>query len=204
MVDGNAGKKEEGKGITRRKFTLGIIIASAAGALASVFSLLKVLSPEKKGGGYVSTISPGDKLVYARGASMGASVKASAFKAGDAMLVYPAGKSSNPANLVQLIKLEESEFKPPTKMALTDRGFVAYSAICTHLGCTVSWVQNKKSPEASYTECFCHNSIFDPAEGAKVIGGPAPIPLAQIGVKVAADGSLAFTGNFTGPIGPQV
>lgn len=204
MVDGSAGKREERKGITRRKFTLGIIIASVAGAFASVFSLLKVLSPEKKGGGYVSTISTGDKLVYAKGASMGAPVKASALKVGDAMLVYPAGKSSNPANLVQLIKLDESEFKPPTKMALTDRGFVAYSAICTHLGCTVSWVHNQKSPEASYTECFCHNSIFDPAEGAKVIGGPAPIPLAQIGVKVKGDGSLVFTSNFTGPIGPQV
>ncbi|MEJ2695845.1 MAG: ubiquinol-cytochrome c reductase iron-sulfur subunit [Candidatus Sulfobium sp.] len=204
MVEGNAGSREEIKGITRRRFTLGILIASAAGALASVFSLLKVLSPEKKGGGYVSTISPGDKLVHAKGDAMGAAVKASAFKVGDAMLVYPAGKTSNPANLVQLIKLKEDEYKPPTKIDLTDHGFVAYSAICTHLGCTVSWVRNQKSPDASYTECFCHNSIFDPAEGAKVMGGPAPIPLAQIGVKVTGDGSLVFTGNFTGPIGPQV
>lgn len=204
MVDGNAGSKEDRKGITRRRFTLGILVASAAGALVSVFSLLKVLSPEKKGGGYVSTISPGDKLVYAKGAAMGASVEASSFKVGDSMLVYPAGKSSNPANLVQLIKLKEDEFKPPTKKGLTDKGFVAYSAICTHLGCTVSWVRDRKSPGASYTECFCHNSIFDPAEGAKVMGGPAPIPLAQIGVKVAGDGSLVFTSDFTGPIGPQV
>jgi rieske iron-sulfur protein len=204
MVDGNAGSKEDRKGITRRRFTLGILIASAAGALASVFSLLKVLSPEKKGGGYVSTISPGDRLVHAKGAGMGAPVQTSAFKVGDAVLVYPAGKSSNPANLVQLIKLKEDEFKPPTKIGLTDKGFVAYSAICTHLGCTVSWVPNQKRPGASYTECFCHNSIFDPAEGAKVMGGPAPIPLAQIGVKVAGDGSLVFTSDFTGPIGPQV
>ena len=204
MVDRDAGSPEEKKGISRRKFTLGVIIASAAGALASVFSLLKVLSPEKKGGGYVSTISPGDKLVFAKGAAMGSPVKASSFKTGDAMLVYPSGKSSNPANLVQLIKLEESELKPPTKLKLTDKGFVAYSAICTHLGCTVSWVRDQKSPEASYTECFCHNSIFNPSEGAKVMGGPAPIPLAQIGVKVSGDGSIVFTSDFTGPIGPQV
>lgn len=204
MVDGNSEGKEERKGITRRKFTLGILVASAAGALASLFSVLKVLSPEKKGGGYVSTISPGDKMVYAKGTATGAPVKSSAFKDGDAELVYPSGKSSNPANLVQLIKLKEKDFKPPTKMNLTDQGFVAYSAICTHLGCTVSWMRNQKSPDASYTECFCHNSIFNPAEGAKVMGGPAPIPLAQIGVKVAGDGSLVFTSNFKGPIGPQV
>lgn len=204
MVDGNAGSREEGKGISRRRFTFGVLIASAAGALVSVFSLLKVLSPEKKGGGYVSTISPGDGLVYAKGAAEGSAVQASSLKVGDAVLVYPAGKSSNPANLVQLIKLNEGEFKPPTKIGLTDKGFVAYSAICTHLGCTVSWVRNQASPGASYTECFCHNSIFDPVEGAKVMGGPAPIPLAQIGVKVTGEGSLVFTGNFTGPIGPQV
>jgi rieske iron-sulfur protein len=204
MVDGNAGSKEDRKGITRRRFTLGVLIASAVGAFASVFSLIKVLSPEKKGGGYVSTISPGDRLVHAKGADMGAPLQASALKVGDAVLVYPAGKSANPANLVQLIKLKQDEFKPPTRIELTDRGFVAYSAICTHLGCTVSWVPNQKSPGASYTECFCHNSIFDPAEGAKVMGGPAPIPLAQIGVKVAGDGSLVFTSNFSGPIGPQV
>lgn len=204
MVDRNAGSRDDGKGITRRKFTLGVLMASAAAAFVSVFSLLKVLSPEKKGGGYVSTISPGDKLVYAKGAATGTSVKASDFKVGDAMLVYPAGKSSNPANLVQLIKLKEEEFKAPTRIGLTSRGFVAYSAICTHLGCTVSWVKNQKTPDASYTECFCHNSIFNPAEGAKVMGGPAPISLAQIGVKVEGDGSIAFASNFTGPIGPQV
>lgn len=204
MVDENTESQVEKKGITRRRFTLGIIAASAAAALASVLSFMKVLAPEKKGGGYVSTIKPGDKLVYAKGATVGSPVKASTFKVGDALLVYPSGKSSNPANLVQLIKLSESEFKPPTRMKLTSQGFVAYSAICTHLGCTVSWLEDKKDPSASYTECYCHNSIFNPAQGAKVMGGPAPIPLAQIGIKVEGDGSLVFTSDFTGPIGPQV
>jgi rieske iron-sulfur protein len=125
-------------------------------------------------------------------------------KVGDAVLAHPTGKSSNPANLVQLIKLEEKAFQPPTDIALTDQGFVAYSAICTHLGCTVSWMANRESPAASFTECYCHNSIFNPAQGAKVMGGPAPIPLAQIGVKVMRDGTIAFTSDFNGPIGPQV
>jgi rieske iron-sulfur protein len=142
--------------------------------------------------------------VYAQGNSAGASIMASALKAGDAVLAYPLGKTSNPANLIQLIRLDETAFKPPTDMALTDQGFVAYSAICTHLGCTVSWAANSGSPDASFTECRCHNSIFNPAEGAKVMGGPAPIPLSQIGVKVRPDGMLVFTSDFNGPIGPQV
>ncbi|HLE41354.1 MAG TPA: Rieske 2Fe-2S domain-containing protein [Nitrospirota bacterium] len=204
MVDGNSGKEGGKEGITRRRFALGMLSASLAGAFGSLLALLKVLAPEKKGGGYATTILPGDVLVYAQGGSAGAPIMASSMKVGDAVLAYPTGKSLNPANLVQLIKLEETAFKPPTDISLTDQGFVAYSAICTHLGCTVSWAASAASPAASFTECYCHNSIFDPAQGAKVMAGPAPVPLAQIGVKVMQDGTLAFASDFDGPIGPQV
>jgi rieske iron-sulfur protein len=204
MVDGSSGNEGVKEGITRRRFTLGVLLASLAGAFASLVAMLKLLVPEKKGGGYVATIQPGDVLVYAEGNSAGSPVEASSMKVGDALLVYPSGKSSNPANLIQLIKLDEKAFKPPTDISLTDKGFAAYSAICTHLGCTVSWAANKESPDASVTECHCHGSIFNPTEGAKVMGGPAPIPLSQIGVKVGPDGTLAFTSDFNGPIGPQV
>jgi len=205
MVAGTGGnERESNSGLTRRRFTPGVLIASAAAAFGSLFALLKDLVPEKKGGGYVATIRPGDRLVYAKGGNMGASLRASALQVGDAVLAFPDGKSSNPANLVQLIRLEEGKFEKPTRIDLTEQGFVAYSAICTHLGCTVSWEKNQQAPAASLTECLCHNSIFDPARGAKVLGGPAPIPLAQIGVKVAEDGTLVFTSDFTGPIGPQV
>ncbi len=203
MVDGTAGEGSK-TGLTRRRFTLGMVLASIAGAFGSLLAVVKVLSPEKQTAGYTSTIQPGDGLVYAEGSKTGAPIESSALNVGDAVLAYPSGKSSNPANLVQLIKLKESEFKLPTRIDLTDEGLVAYSAICTHLGCTVSWVKNQQSPAASFTECFCHNSIFDPARGAKVLGGPAPVPLAQIGVKVTKDGTVVFTGGFTEPIGPQV
>jgi rieske iron-sulfur protein len=204
MVGGSGEGSESKTGITRRRFTLGMLIASIVGAFGSLVALLKVLAPEKQGAGYVTTIKPGDVLVYAQGDSAGIPIMVSSMKPGDAVLAYPTGKSSNPANLVQLIKLEEMAFMPPTDIALTDKGFVAYSAICTHLGCTVSWMANRDSPITSFTECYCHGSIFNPAQGAKVLGGPAPIPLAQIGVKVMQEGTLAFTSDFNGPIGPQV
>ncbi|NOZ78876.1 MAG: ubiquinol-cytochrome c reductase iron-sulfur subunit [Acidobacteria bacterium] len=204
MVDERAGGKHTNSSISRRRFTLAVVIASIAAAFGSLLSFLKVLAPKQKGGGYVSTIKPRDRLVYARGSNTGNYINISSLNTGDAVLAYPEGKTSNPANLVQLIKLDEKVYKSPTHLNLTDQGLVAYSAICTHLGCTVSWVENRKTPDTSYTECFCHNSIFDPTRGAKVLGGPAPIPLAQIGVKVRDDGTLIFTSGFTGPIGPQV
>lgn len=204
MVDGSSGSEYEKKQITRRRITIGILWAAVVGLFGSLLTMLKVVTPEKKGGGYVATVAPGDRLVYAKGSQEGNVLQASAFKDGDAVLAYPQGKTRNHANLVQLIRLKEEDFKPPTRMEMTDQGFVAYSAICTHLGCTVSWVKSQQNPDASYTECFCHNSIFNPARGAKVMGGPAPIPLAQIGVKVAADGTLVFSSGFSGPIGPRV
>src|SRR6266540_658416 len=102
MVEGNTKGGDNKKGITRRRFTLMMLVASVAGAFGSLVALLKVLAPEKKGsGGYTTNIKPGDGLVYAQGGNAGTPIMASSMKAGDAELAYPAGKSSNPANLVQ-------------------------------------------------------------------------------------------------------
>jgi Rieske Fe-S protein len=57
--------------------------------------------------------------------------------------------------------------------------YKAFSAVCTHEGCTVAGVS------AGQILCPCHNSRFDAATGA-VLGGPAPAPLAE--VSVAQDG----------------
>lgn len=53
---------------------------------------------------------------------------------------------------------------------------VAFSAICTHMGCTVA-------PADGIIQCPCHGSTYDLATG-KNTGGPAPRPLARIDVKV--------------------
>ena len=55
--------------------------------------------------------------------------------------------------------------------------FVAYSAICTHRGCTVAYRDGRLA-------CPCHGSVFDPAQGAAVEAGPAPRPLPNIPVEV--------------------
>jgi cytochrome b6-f complex iron-sulfur subunit len=74
---------------------------------------------------------------------------------------YKFKDSGNPAFLVRL-----------------DNGdFVAYSAICTHQGCTVAYKNGNLA-------CPCHGSVFDPADGAAVVTGPAQRPLPEIPVKV--------------------
>lgn len=59
-------------------------------------------------------------------------------------------------------------------------GFVAFSAVCTHLGCLVKWDQAKNE-----FLCPCHAAVFD-ASG-EVVSGPPPTPLPQYDVKEVGD-----------------
>jgi Rieske Fe-S protein len=56
--------------------------------------------------------------------------------------------------------------------------FKAFTAVCTHQGCTVASVAN------GTIVCPCHNSQFSAADGS-VQSGPAPAPLATIPVTVS-------------------
>lgn len=64
----------------------------------------------------------------------------------------------------------------------TPKEIKCFSAICTHLGCIVSWDETKKE-----IVCPCHAGIFD-VEG-KVLGGPPPRPLPGYEVRVT-DGKI--------------
>jgi Rieske Fe-S protein len=55
--------------------------------------------------------------------------------------------------------------------------FAAFTAVCTHQGCTVSTVSD------STINCPCHGSKFSITNGS-VVGGPAPSPLAAVSIKV--------------------
>jgi thiosulfate dehydrogenase [quinone] large subunit len=65
--------------------------------------------------------------------------------------------------------------------------FKAFSAICTHQGCTVDY-----SSSSNQFRCPCHGALFDGATGA-VIQGPAQDPLPAINVSVRS-GQVYVTG----------
>ncbi len=73
-------------------------------------------------------------------------------------------------------------FGAPAFIFRAKSGVYAYSAVCTHQGCTVEF--DKKS---SHLLCPCHGAEFDPANGAKVIGGPTNTPLPKIKISVNGD-----------------
>jgi Rieske Fe-S protein len=73
-------------------------------------------------------------------------------------------------------KFEDSG-SPAVLVHLNSGDFVAYSAVCTHQQCTVAY-------RGGQLACPCHGSIFDPANGAAVVSGPARRPLPEVPVEV--------------------
>lgn len=77
-------------------------------------------------------------------------------------------------------------------------GIVAYSKLCTHVGCPVGLYQ----AEAGLLLCPCHQSTFDVLDGARPVFGPAARPLPQLPLDIDDEGFLIATGDFEAPVGP--
>jgi cytochrome b6-f complex iron-sulfur subunit len=65
-----------------------------------------------------------------------------------------------------------------------DGTWVALTAVCTHLGCTVQY-----EPQMNRIHCACHGGVYDPRTGANV-SGPPPKPLKLFKVAVNDAGVL--------------
>jgi thiosulfate dehydrogenase [quinone] large subunit len=74
---------------------------------------------------------------------------------------------------------------PAVAVALSGGSVVAFDALCTHAGCTVTYDSGQR-----LLVCPCHGAQFDPAHGAAVVAGPAPTPLPSIKVQVGSDGGV--------------
>jgi nitrite reductase/ring-hydroxylating ferredoxin subunit len=70
----------------------------------------------------------------------------------------------------------------PVIVLRTPETLRAFSLICTHLGCTVTW-----QPDRPGFHCACHDGQFD--QFGEVTAGPPPVPLEPIVVTVA-DGTV--------------
>lgn len=73
---------------------------------------------------------------------------------------------------------------PGYMLKLPNGDMVAYSRICPHLGCVFRFVEDPAvcekdfnfRPDGPVFACPCHLSVYDIAQGGKVVSGPAPRP----------------------------
>src|SRR5580700_5369351 len=135
------------------------------------------------------------------------------FQPGSMITMIPEGFQDNPDALAKagviLIKFEPGQLNFPDRyngstliasMNWTiDNSLVAYSKICTHVGCPVALYEQT----THHILCPCHQSTFDATNGAWVIFGPAARPLPQLPLMVDSDGYLAAASDFPQPVGPS-
>jgi Rieske Fe-S protein len=105
-------------------------------------------------------------------------------------------------NEIMLVRLDPKELNEDMQPLAAD-GILAFSAICTHAGCSVTeWTKASEGGGDDVFKCPCHNSEFDPRRGAEVVFGPAPRRLAVLPL-VITDGALVVARPFVGKVGPQ-
>ncbi len=99
---------------------------------------------------------------------------------------------------LMIIRLKPDDIKDKRERDWGHQGIVAFSKICTHVGCPISLYEQ----QTHHVLCPCHQSTFDLSDGARVLFGPAGHPLPQLRISVNGDGNLIALGDFDEPVGP--
>jgi ubiquinol-cytochrome c reductase iron-sulfur subunit len=196
--------RQSGSRITRKRL-LGVAAGTAAGTLGVAFA-----APAVSLGPLFDTdplrVTPwrrGRRLVDEQGVPLGADdISTEAF-----YTAYPEGASRDElGSPLVVVRVDPSDLRlPPGRKGWAPEGILAFSKICTHAGCAVALYRKPLFPEAEPKPalvCPCHYSTFDPAQGAKVLFGPAGRPLPQLPLTIDGQRNLRAAGNYSGNIGP--
>ena len=138
----------------------------------------------------------------------GIPIKASDVTIGSVFHVIPEGLSEMEEHKLEekakaavlLVRVNPSDLnEDPAKADWSYQGIVAYSKICTHVGCPVALYEQ----HTHHLLCPCHQSTFDLANHCEVVFGPASRPLPQLPIAVDAEGYLIAQSDFLDPVGPS-
>jgi ubiquinol-cytochrome c reductase iron-sulfur subunit len=137
----------------------------------------------------------------------GIPVKASDVTIGSVFHIIPEGLNEREDLLEQkakaavlLMRLNPDDLNiSPGREGWSYDGIVAYSKICTHVGCPVALYEQ----QTHHLLCPCHQSTFDVVNECEVIFGPAKRPLPQLPIEVDDEGYLVAQSDFHEPVGPS-
>ncbi len=136
----------------------------------------------------------------------GTPIKAADLTLGSVFHVIPEGLNDREDKLEQkakaavlLVRLDPADIKSQKEADWGYNGIVAYSKICTHVGCPVALYEQ----HTHHLLCPCHQSTFDITNDCHVIFGPASHALPQLPITVDAEGYLVAKSDFHEPVGPS-
>lgn len=146
----------------------------------------------------------GDRIVFAAGPNQGQPARLDMLQPGAApVAALPADPATGTVrdlsrfNKLLLLRLGPDDLDAETRARAVE-GVLAYSAICTHQGCTLNaWNAAERA-----IQCFCHHSEFNAAAAGRPTKGPAEASLPILPLAVS-DGILVVAGDFTAKPGPK-
>ncbi|HEV7861416.1 MAG TPA: Rieske 2Fe-2S domain-containing protein [Acidimicrobiia bacterium] len=186
-----------GAAFGRRRLLVGLLASAGAAFGAALVFPIRSLGP-RPGKGFKRT-AYGDgrvRLVTADGRP----VLVDDLPLDGVVTVWPEGHTGDGDAPTLLIRTRPDQtLRPrPGRRDWTIEGVVAYSKLCTHVGCPVGLYQ----AAAGLLLCPCHQSTFDVLDGARPVFGPAARSLPQLPLGRNAQGELIALGDFSGPVGP--
>ncbi|MEO6571520.1 MAG: Rieske 2Fe-2S domain-containing protein [Ilumatobacteraceae bacterium] len=186
--------------VGRRKFLTVLLGGSFASLVVAFVGPVGSLGPKPRGERSRTGWQAGTRLVTANGTP----VSADAGSFDQLATVFPEGQVGRDDSQVVLLRVRPELLSVRTIAGGSADGWVAYSKICTHAGCSVGLfgIDDRAPDVVRELVCPCHQSAFDPTDAAQPLGGPAPRPLPQLPIEIDGEGFLVATAGFSGPVGP--
>lgn len=184
----------------RRKLLLGLLGGSFASMIVGFVGPIGSLGPKPRGERARTSWRAGSRLVTLDGSP----IEAAGTTFDQLVTVFPEGHVGEDDAQVVLLRMPPELLTTRTLERGAIDGWVAYSKICTHAGCSVGLfgVDNREPDTLRQLVCPCHQSIFDPVDSARPVGGPAARSLPQLGLAVDDDGYLVARAPFDRIVGP--
>jgi ubiquinol-cytochrome c reductase iron-sulfur subunit len=184
-----------GLAVTRRRLLVRMATAAMAALGVAVLFPIRSLGPRPGRNLKVTPYKAGLRLVTVDAKP----IRADELEVDSVLTAFPEGHvdASDASTLV--IRTRPTRLRPREgREDWAPEGIVAYSKLCTHVGCPVGLYQ----AEEALLLCPCHQSTFDVLDGARPVFGPATRSLPQLPIEIDADGFLVARGDFSDPVGP--
>lgn len=98
-----------------------------------------------------------------------------------------------------LVRMRPGDIKSQQGEGWDYQGILAFSKICTHVGCPIALYQQRTHALL----CPCHQSTFDLSDSGAVIFGPAARRMPQLPITIDEEGFLVAQSDFHEPVGPS-